>query len=108
MFYSLIPGFVAVLMGISVTAAPPQAVPAMPVLSRPAVVVDRAAPIMPAVAPRTAAAPVARQPLIVIEAPRRISLERIRRESARYPDMDTAGRFVELSTECPPLFGSDE
>ncbi len=46
--------------------------------------------------------------VIVLEAPRVISFDRLRREAARYPDSGMAGRFVELSMECPPLFGSDQ
>lgn len=37
-----------------------------------------------------------------------VTLDRLRRELYRYPDQDLAGRFVELLTERPPLFGSDE
>jgi hypothetical protein len=46
--------------------------------------------------------------VIVLEAPRGLSLERLRRENSRYPDQDSAGRFIELSTECPPLFGQEQ
>lgn len=45
---------------------------------------------------------------IILEAPRGLSLERLRRENSRYPDQDMVGRFIELSTECPPLFGSEQ
>ena len=45
--------------------------------------------------------------VLVVEPPRRLSLDRLRRESSRYPELDMVGRFVELSTECPPLFGDE-
>ena len=37
-----------------------------------------------------------------------ISLDRLRRELYRYPDQDMVARFLELTTERPPLFGSDD
>jgi len=43
-----------------------------------------------------------------IEVPRRVSLEQLRRGDVLYPDQDLVGRFVELLTECPPLFGTDD
>ncbi len=104
MFYPLIPGFVAVLLGVS-PVAPVQAAPGMPVVSRPAVVRDAAVPAAVAPAPAVPAVTSApRQAVIVIEAPRRISFEQLRRESFRYPEIGTVGRFVELSTEGPPRF----
>ena len=51
---------------------------------------------------------VSKQEIIVVEAPKRLSLDRLRRESSRYPEQDLIGRFVECATECPPLFGTDD
>lgn len=34
--------------------------------------------------------------------------ELLRRSAYRYPDHDLAGRFVEMSTELPPMFGDEE
>ena len=45
---------------------------------------------------------------ISVEAPRRISLEQMRRADVLYPDQGLTERFVELSTNCPPLFGTDD
>lgn len=42
----------------------------------------------------------------VIGGYRPVSLERLRREQYRYPDQDLAGRMIETTTECPPLFES--
>lgn len=39
--------------------------------------------------------------------PHRLSMDRLRRENFRYPDHGLIGRFIELSTECPPLLESD-
>lgn len=63
---------------------------------------------MPAVAAPVVEKAAYRHPVIVLEAPEGVSLDRLRRESASYPDHGMAGRFVELSTELPPLFGTDE
>jgi hypothetical protein len=125
MFYPLIPGFVAVLMGVSVIP-PLQAIPVRAEIARPAVL--QAAPSLPAVSAPTVikemapiavkeaapartevAAPVIAKPapVGVIEAPSRLSFERLRRASSRYPDTGTVEKFIELSTERPPLFGSD-
>jgi hypothetical protein len=45
---------------------------------------------------------------MTVEGDSRISLDRLRRELYRYPDSDMVTRFLELTTERPPLFGSDE
>jgi len=45
--------------------------------------------------------------LITIEASEDVSLLRLRRELNRYMDQDLLGRFAEVATECPPLFGSE-
>ena len=47
------------------------------------------------------------RPVIVIEAPRHASFERLRRESYRYPDQDMGSRLIESENELPPLFGED-
>ena len=44
---------------------------------------------------------------MTVEGEFRISLDRLRRELYRYPDQDLVGRFFELLTERPPLFGND-
>lgn len=44
----------------------------------------------------------------IVEVPERLSFERMRRENYRFPDSSMATRFVELSTELPPLFGAEE
>ncbi len=49
-----------------------------------------------------------RVPEQVVENPRLISFDRLRRESYRYPDQDLLGRWIEVSTQLPPLFGAQE
>lgn len=44
---------------------------------------------------------------VTVEEGGRLTLERLRRELTRYPDEDLLGRFLELSTELPPLFGEE-
>jgi rare lipoprotein A len=46
-------------------------------------------------------------PLMTIEGTASFSLDRLRREAARYPDQDLLGRFSEVITEPAPLFGPD-
>ncbi len=36
------------------------------------------------------------------------SMRLLRSDATRYPDHDLAGRFVEMSTELPPMFGGQE
>ena len=48
------------------------------------------------------------QSSIEVEAPRRISLDQLRRANVLYPDQNPIERFTELSTDCPPLFGTDD
>lgn len=46
---------------------------------------------------------------VVVEMPPRwLSVELLRRSATRYPDHDLAGRFVEMATELPPMFGDEE
>ena len=46
---------------------------------------------------------------VVIEMPPKwLSRERVRGSATRYPDHDLAGRFVEMATELPPMFGDEE
>jgi len=46
---------------------------------------------------------------VVVEMPPRwLSGELLRRSAYRYPDHDLAGRFVEMATELPPMFGDEE
>lgn len=44
----------------------------------------------------------------VVENPDRPSLDGLRRRIHRYSEQDLPGRFVEISTERPPLFGSED
>lgn len=37
-----------------------------------------------------------------------MSMGKLRRGAYRYPDHDLTGRFVELTTELPPMFGDGE
>ena len=47
--------------------------------------------------------------VMVIELPSKwLSRELVRGSATRYPDHDLAGRFVEMSTELPPMFGDEE
>ena len=48
------------------------------------------------------------QESIEVEAPRRISLEQLRRANVLYPDQNPIERFIETSTDCPPLFSTDD
>ena len=41
---------------------------------------------------------------VILEAPMRLSLERLRHEISRYPDQTLSDRFVAVATERPPLF----
>ena len=52
--------------------------------------------------------PAAPQAVIVVETPRTLTLDGLRRDASLYPDHDLAGRFVELTTQLPPLFGEDD
>lgn len=75
-------------------------------LTPPAAVPVQAPPAAPAV-PQAAERSEYRHPVIVLEAPERVSFDQLRREAARYPDHSMSGRFVELSTQLPPLFDTD-
>lgn len=51
--------------------------------------------------------PRAGQPVIVVEAPRQVSFEGLRRDVYLHPEHGLTGRFLEMGTELPPLFGED-
>ena len=98
----------------STTVAPAsilQTVPVQPELAR-----GRGA-VASNVSVPTAAAPVVQAPedkvvkakeIVVEMPPGRLSMELLRRSAYRYPDHDVAGRFVEMETELPPMFGDEQ
>ena len=58
----------------------------------------------PALVPETEQA----QGSVDVETPRKISLDQLRRANILYQDQDQIERFIEISTDCPPLFGTDD
>ena len=98
------------------TAAPTPLIQTMPVQS--GLTGNRVSALNPSVSPAAAldvqvsedkavGAEVAE--VMVIEMPPKwLSRELVRGSAYRYPDHDLAGRFVEMSTELPPMFGDEE
>ncbi len=88
-------------------AVAPVAKPVMPETQAPTVVprpvVERVG-VEPAIRIQAAPAEEIANALTTVEAPDRLSMDRLRRQAYRYPDRDEVSRFAELNTELPPLF----
>lgn len=80
----------------------------------PPVIVPATVPTIISVAKRAVPAPVAARPadigrpVQVIELSKKVTLESLRRSADRYSEIGAVSRFLELSTELPPLFGEEQ